>query len=78
MNNKVIDDLDTVIVEVTAHSWARCEGACMNYHKIWQCLWYSVSGKSTKYPSVRAVTGWGQGAGLGGGYCSHQFHAVVP
>ncbi|HEL5064424.1 TPA: phage minor capsid protein [Clostridioides difficile] len=78
INNKVINDLDTDIVEVTAHSGARCEGAGIKNHKKWQGKWYSLSGKSTKYPSLKVVTGWGQGDGLGGWNCSHQFHAVIP
>lgn len=78
INNKVISDLDTDIVEVTAHSGARCEGAGIKNHKKWQGKWYSLSGKSTKYPSLKVVTGWGQGDGLGGWNCSHQFHAVIP
>ncbi|MCC0752618.1 phage minor capsid protein [Clostridioides sp. ZZV13-5731] len=78
INNKIISDLDTDIVEVTAHSGARCEGAGIKNHKKWQGKWYSLSGKSTKYPSLKVVTGWGQGDGLGGWNCSHQFHAVVP
>lgn len=78
MNNKVISDLDTDIVEVTAHSGARCEGAGIKNHKKWQGKWYSINGESTKYPSLKVVTGWGQGDGLGGWNCSHQFHAVIP
>lgn len=78
INNRVINDIETDIVEVTAHSGARSEGAGIKNHKKWQGKWYSLSGKSTKYPSLKNVTGWGQGDGLGGWNCSHQFHAIIP
>ena len=72
MNVKTIEDLETDIVEVTAHSGARPS------HAKWQGKWYSLSGKSTKYPSLRKVTHYGEGDGLGGWYCRHQFYAVIP
>lgn len=78
MNNKVIDDIDTDIVEVTAHAGARNKGSGPKNHKSWQGKWYSLSGKSTKYPSLRKVTGYGTGEGLGGWNCRHQYHAVIP
>lgn len=65
------ESLGTDIVEVTAHAGARPE------HAVWQGKWYSLSGKSEKYPSLVAVTGYGTGAGLKGWNCSHDFFPVI-
>ncbi|HBE9358413.1 TPA: phage minor capsid protein [Clostridioides difficile] len=78
INNKVIDDLGTDIVEVTAHAGARSVGAGIKNHKAWQGKWYSLSGKSKEYPSLKRVTGLGHGDGLGGWNCTHQYFAVIP
>lgn len=53
------------MVEVTAHGGARPE------HAEWQCKIYSRSGKSKKYPSLKEITGYGTGPGLGGWNCRH-------
>lgn len=65
------EDLDTDIVEVTAHAGARPD------HAEWQGRWYSLSGKSKKYPSLVEVTGYGTGAGLKGWNCRHDFYPVI-
>ena len=65
-------ELDTDIVEVSAHMGARPD------HAEWQGRWYSLSGKSEKYPSLVEVTGYGTGAGLKGWNCRHDFYPVIP
>lgn len=64
-------ELDTDLVEVTAHAGARPD------HAEWQGQWYSLSGKSKKYPSLVEVTGYGTGAGLKGWNCRHDFYPVL-
>lgn len=78
INDKTIEDLDLDIVEVTAHSGARDKGTGPKNHKSWQGKWYSLSGKSKEYPSLKKVTGYGTGEGLGGYNCRHQYHGVIP
>lgn len=63
-------ELETDIVEVTAHAGARPD------HAEWQGRRYSLSGKSKKYPSLVEVTGYGTGAGLKGWNCRHDFYPV--
>ncbi|MEZ3454453.1 MAG: phage minor capsid protein [Oscillospiraceae bacterium] len=64
-------ELETDIVEVTAHAGARPD------HAEWQGRWYSLSGKSKKYPSLVEITGYGTGAGLKGWNCRHDFYPVL-
>lgn len=64
-------ELGTDIVEVDAHAGARPD------HAQWQGKWYSLSGKSKKYPSLVEVTGYGTGAGLKGWNCRHDFYPVI-
>lgn len=64
-------ELDTDIVEVTAHAGARPD------HAEWQGGWYSLSGKSKKYRSLAEATGYGTGAGLKGWNCRHDFYPVL-
>lgn len=64
-------ELGTDIVEVDAHAGARPD------HAEWQGRWYSLSGKSKKYPSLVEVTGYGTGAGLKGWNCRHDFYPVI-
>jgi hypothetical protein len=72
ISEQVMSDLDTDIVEVTAHAGARPD------HAAWQGKWYSFSGASKKYPSLVTVTKYGEGAGLCGWNCRHDFYAVIP
>jgi len=72
ISEQVMNDLETDIVEVTAHAGARPD------HAEWQGKWYSFSGKSDKYPSLVLVTGYGTGAGLKGWNCRHDYYPVVP
>ena len=65
-------ELETDIVEVSAHMGARPD------HAEWQGRWYSLSGKSKRYPSLVEVTGYGTGAGLKGWNCRHDFYPVIP
>ena len=66
------EELETDIVEVTAHAGARPD------HAEWQGRRYSLSGKSKEYPSLTAVTGYGTGDGLKGWNCRHDFYPVIP
>ena len=67
MQDTLADEMDSDLIEVTAHSGARPE------HAKWQGKVYSRSGKSKKYPDFRKSTGYGTGAGLGGWNCRHNF-----
>ncbi len=67
-----MQELDTDIVETSAHAGARPD------HAVWQGRWFSFSGKSTAYPSLVAETGYGTGAGLKGWNCRHDFYPVIP
>lgn len=64
-------EFGTDIVEVDAHAGARPD------HAEWQGKWYSLSGKSKKYPSLKAVTGYGTVTGLKGANCRHDFYPVI-
>ncbi|MBS7225380.1 MAG: phage minor capsid protein [Clostridiaceae bacterium] len=64
---ELADEMDSDLVEVTAHAGARPE------HAAWQGKIYSRSGKHPKYPDFRKSTGYGTGAGLGGWNCRHSF-----
>lgn len=66
------EELETNIVEVTAHAGARPS------HAEWQGRRYSLSGKSKEYPSLEEVTGYGTGDGLKGWNCRHDFYPVIP
>lgn len=67
MQDALADEMDSDLIEVTAHSGARPE------HAKWQGKVYSRSGKSKKYPDFRKSTGYGTGSGLGGWNCRHNF-----
>ncbi|MGN0556317.1 MAG: phage minor capsid protein, partial [Acutalibacteraceae bacterium] len=70
------DELGCDLVEVTAHAGARTGKGVAN-HALWQGKVYSRSGNSDKYPSLREVTGYGTGAGLGGWNCRHSFYPFI-
>ena len=61
------DQMESDLVEVTAHAGARPE------HAAWQGKVYSRSGRSKKYPDFVRRTGYGSGEGLGGWNCRHSF-----
>lgn len=65
-------DLDTDIVEVSAHAGARPD------HAEWQGLWFSISGEDKRYPQLEAATGYGTVTGLKGANCRHDFYPVIP
>lgn len=71
INEQIASDLDTDLVEVSAHAGARPA------HALWQGGIYSLSGKSKKYRSLKAATRYGEGDGLGGWNCRHMFFAYV-
>lgn len=66
-------DLNTDLVEVSAHGGARDTGTGFENHKAWQGKVYSLSGRHPRYPSLRAETGYGNVAGLKGANCRHDF-----
>ena len=68
LQETMADEMDSDLVETTAHSGARPS------HAKWQGKVFSRSGKSKKYPDFRRATGYGTGPGLGGWNCRHSFH----
>lgn len=64
-------ELDTDLVEVTAHEGARPS------HKEWQGKVYKLHGSSRKYRNLAEVTGYGTAGGLKGAYCRHSFYPYV-
>lgn len=62
------DEMDSDLVEVTAHAGARPD------HAEWQGKVFSRSGKHPKYPDFIASTGYGTGEGLCGWNCRHNFY----
>lgn len=73
---KLADQLEIDLVEVSAHGGARPD------HARWQGKVYSRKGRVTikgvTYEDFRKATGYGTGAGLGGWNCRHTFHPYVP
>ena len=67
LQDTLADEMDSDLVETTAHAGARPE------HAEWQGKIFSRSGKHPKYPDFRKKTGYGTGAGLGGWNCRHSF-----
>ena len=61
------NELDTDLVEVTAHVGARPS------HALWQGKVYSLHGKTKGYRTLAEATGYGTMLGLGGVNCSHSF-----
>ena len=58
LQDTLADEMDSDLVETTAHSGARPS------HARWQGQVFSRSGKSKKYPDFRRATGYGTGPGL--------------
>jgi Phage minor capsid protein 2. len=67
------DEMQTDLVQVSAHAGARNKGVGPENHESWQGKIYSRSGKHPKYPNFVEVTGYGTGEGLGGWNCRHSF-----
>lgn len=63
-----MDEMECDLVEVTAHSGARPT------HAVWQGQIYSRSGKHRHYKDFYASTGYGDGDGLCGWNCYHNFY----
>lgn len=72
---KLADQLEVELVEVTAHGGARPE------HAKWQGKVFSRHGDKeidgVKYKDLRKATGYGTGPGLCGWNCRHNFHPYV-
>lgn len=62
------EQLNTDLVEVTAHSGARPT------HAEWQGKVFSISGDSEEYEKLSEATGYGTVTGLCGANCRHTFH----
>lgn len=75
VQEKLADQLEVDLVEVSAHGGARPE------HAKWQGKVYSRKGRVTikgvTYEDFQKATGYGTGAGLGGWNCRHTFHPYV-
>lgn len=65
-------EMGSDLVEVTAHAGAR-SGAGIADHAGWQGHVYSLSGRHPEYASFYDATGYGEGAGLCGWNCRHNF-----
>lgn len=63
-----MDEMDCDLVEVTAHSGARPT------HAVWQGQIYSRGRGHSKYKDFYASTGYGEGDGLCGWNCYHNFY----
>lgn len=72
LQDALADEMDSDLVEVTAHAGART-GVGVANHAAWQGKIYSRSGNSEKYPPFVESTGYGSGAGLGGFNCRHSW-----
>lgn len=73
---KLADQLEVDLVEVSAHGGARPS------HAKWQGKVYSRKGRVTingeTYEDFKTATGYGSGAGLAGWNCRHTFFPYVP
>ena len=67
LQDALADEMDSDLVETTAHSGARPE------HALWQGKIFSRSGTHPKYPDFQSSTGYGTGPGLGGWNCRHSW-----
>lgn len=73
-----MDEMDTDLVETTAHHGARTSpGIGPSNHAWWQGRWFSRSRKPSKYPDFYEQTGYGTGPGLCGWNCRHSFFPVI-
>lgn len=77
VQDTLADEMETDLVDVTAHAGARNTGSGPANHAEWQGKRYSRSGKSTKYPSLVEITGYGTGEGLGGWNCRHNMFPAL-
>jgi hypothetical protein len=71
------DEMNTDLVETSAHIGARNKGDVPENHEMWQGRVFSRSGKHAHYPDFVAITGFGTGAGLGGWNCRHSFTPFI-
>lgn len=67
------EEMDSDLVQVSAHVGARNKGTGPENHALWQGKIYSRSGNHSKYPDFVKSTGYGTGEGLGGWNCRHSF-----
>lgn len=76
-DQRLIEELATDLVEVSAHMGARDKGTGIENHKSWQGKVYSLSGQSDKYPSFAETCGYGDVRGIRGANCRHRYFAFV-
>lgn len=62
------NEMDSDLVETTSHFGARPS------HQEWQGQIFSLSGKSSKYPSFYEMCHYGEGDGICGWNCKHNFY----
>lgn len=60
--------------ETTAHLGARNTGTGYNNHESWQGQIFCISGKDKRYRQFKEATGYGEGGGICGWGCRHNFH----
>ena len=68
------DEMECDYFETTAHLGARNTGTGYNNHESWQGQVFCISGKDKKYRQFKEATGYGEGGGLCGWNCRHNFH----
>lgn len=72
LNDQTVKALGTDYVEVTAHAGARPT------HQVWQGRVYKIHGRTRRYPNLYEATHLGQGDGLCGWNCRHNYYAFIP
>lgn len=76
-DQRLIEELATDLVEVSAHMGARDKGTGFENHKSWQGKVYSLSGQSDNYPGFVETCGYGDVRGIRGANCRHRYFAFV-
>lgn len=80
-SEQAMQELETDLVEVSAHAGARDTGIGIENHKSWQGKVYEWTKDGQKpvgkYPDFEKSTGYGDGAGLGGWNCRHTFYPFI-
>lgn len=72
------DEVGCDYYETTAHAGARNTGTGYNNHESWQGQVFCISGRDKRYRQFVDATGYGQGGGLCGWNCRHNFHMFFP
>lgn len=72
------DEVGCDYYETTAHAGARNTGIGYNNHESWQGQVFCISGRDKRYRQFEDATGYGEGGGLCGWNCRHNFHMFFP